>query len=151
MSDVERLAVKLAVDRAGPRDLASLRSSLAELSPLARALDTCPDPSAREALGVAPGAPWIDECKDLHARLASALVDDPPVRASDVLAASAIFAAATAERSTEAGESRQSSVATMPNTTRSRNLRSTSRRSYTTIRSGTMTLRFGTSWKRQTT
>ena len=83
VSDVERLAVKLAVDRAGPRDLASLRSSLAELSPLARALDTCPDPSAREALGVAPGAPWIDECKDLHARLASALVDDPPVRASD--------------------------------------------------------------------
>ncbi len=83
IADIERLAVKLAVDRAGPRDLLALQRSLAELPALVHALETCPDPSAREALGVQPGAPWIDECADLGGPLTRAIVDDPPVRASE--------------------------------------------------------------------
>jgi DNA mismatch repair protein MutS len=83
IADVERLAVKLTVDRAGPRDLKALQASLTELPALAHALETCPDPSAREALGIAPGGPWIDACADLCARLTKAIADDPPARASD--------------------------------------------------------------------
>ena len=57
VADLERLAVKLTVDRAAPRDLAALRRSLAELPALAGALDGCPDRSARDALGIAGGRP----------------------------------------------------------------------------------------------
>jgi DNA mismatch repair protein MutS len=83
VGDVERLAVKLALDRAAPRDLVALRRSLAELPAMVAALASCPDPSAREALGVAPAAPWIDLCADLSALLARAVTDEPPARASD--------------------------------------------------------------------
>ncbi len=55
VGDVERLAMKLALDRATPRDLVALRRSLAALPSIADALARCPDPSARDALGVAPG------------------------------------------------------------------------------------------------
>jgi DNA mismatch repair protein MutS len=97
VADIERLAVKLAVDRAGPRDLAALRASLVELPLITRALDRCPDPTAPEALGAlvhagssadAPGhAPakvtWVDVCADLAERLTATLADDPPVRVKD--------------------------------------------------------------------
>jgi DNA mismatch repair protein MutS len=83
VADVERLAVKLAVDRAAPRDLAALHASLGRLPALVRALATCPDPSAKEALGIEPDAPFLDECQDLFLRLSSAVPDDPPARASD--------------------------------------------------------------------
>jgi len=82
-SDTERLAMKLAVDRASPRDLVALRASLGELVPLAGALEACPDRSARDALGIAPGAPWVDPCDDLFTLLANAVADDPPARSSD--------------------------------------------------------------------
>jgi DNA mismatch repair protein MutS len=82
VADLERLAVKLTVDRAAPRDLASLRRSLAELPAMAAALEKCPDRSARDALEAGDG-PWIDACEDLHALLARAVSDDPPARASD--------------------------------------------------------------------
>jgi DNA mismatch repair protein MutS len=83
IADLERLAVKLTVDRAAPRDLGSLRASLGELPALLSALSRSPDPSAREALGVAAAEPWIDGCEDVQAHLAAALSDELPVRASD--------------------------------------------------------------------
>ncbi len=79
VADVERLAVKLAVDRIGPRELVALRTSLAELPAIDAALGA--DPSAREALGV-KGA-FVDRCDELHALLARAIVDEPPMRASE--------------------------------------------------------------------
>ena len=83
VADLERLAVKLRLERAAPRDLVSLRRSLAELPGLVNALERCPDPSARDALGVESGAPFVDECRDLHAVLARAVADDPPLRAAE--------------------------------------------------------------------
>ena len=83
VADLERVAVKFAVDRANPRDLAALRTSLAELPAMAAALERCPDRSAREALEIAEGEPWIDPCEELSALLVRAVVDDPPVRAQD--------------------------------------------------------------------
>ena len=83
MGDVERLAVKLALDRAAPRDLVALRRSLAALPRIADVLARCPEPGAREALGVAAGEPWVDTCADLHDLLARAVADEPPARASD--------------------------------------------------------------------
>jgi DNA mismatch repair protein MutS len=83
IGDVERLAVKLALDRAAPRDLVALRRSLAALPAVAGTLASCPEPGAREALGVEGAAAWIDTCEDLHDLLARAVADDPPPRASD--------------------------------------------------------------------
>jgi DNA mismatch repair protein MutS len=81
--DLERLAVKAALDRSLPRDLAAIRRSLGVLPMLARCLDRCPEPSAREALGVRAGEPWIDPCDDVRSLLERALSDDPPLRASE--------------------------------------------------------------------
>ena len=84
-----RLAVKLAVDRIGPRELSQLRASLAELPAIDDALATCPDASARDALEIPATEPadgrgrFIDRCEDLHRTLADALADDPPIRASE--------------------------------------------------------------------
>jgi DNA mismatch repair protein MutS len=99
VADVERLAVKLAVDRVGPRELSLLRASLAELPAIDASLAACPDPTTRDALELGdvqarpPGPsgrgaaskkpPFIDRCEDLHGILTSALVEDPPVRASE--------------------------------------------------------------------
>jgi len=83
VGDVERLAIKLALDRAAPRDLVALRRSLAALPGLVDTLARCPDPSAREALGRTGDEAWIDECNDLFDLLSRAVADDPPVRASD--------------------------------------------------------------------
>ncbi len=111
VADIERLAVKLAVDRVGPRELSQLRTSLAELPAIDDALAACPDPTTREALEIpAEEAPtarteaerpktaarsggkrrasekearFLDRCEDLHEMLARSLVDDPPVRASE--------------------------------------------------------------------
>jgi DNA mismatch repair protein MutS len=83
VSDIERLATKLAVDRAGPRDLLALGRSLEQLPDLDRAFRECPDKSAREALGVGKKEPFIDVCKDLSSELLRAIDDDAPVRASD--------------------------------------------------------------------
>jgi DNA mismatch repair protein MutS len=81
--DIERLAVKLAVDRIGPRELGQLRASLAELPALDDALKACPDKSTREALEIPKKEPFVDRCDDLYATLGAALSDDPPVRASE--------------------------------------------------------------------
>ena len=83
VSDIERLAVKLAVDRVGPRELALLRTSLGELPGLDAALEACPDRGAREALEIAPREPFVDRCKELFKLLQTALVDEPPLRVSE--------------------------------------------------------------------
>ncbi len=83
IGDIERLAVKIAVARAAPRDLVALRRSLSSLPALGAALARCPDGAARSALGVADGDPWVDECTDVRERLEHALADDPPPRATD--------------------------------------------------------------------
>jgi DNA mismatch repair protein MutS len=83
VGDIERLAVKLALERAVPRDLVALRRSLGALPAIADVLASCPEPRAREALGVGDGEAWIDACADLHDLLARAVADDPPARASD--------------------------------------------------------------------
>jgi DNA mismatch repair protein MutS len=83
VGDVERLAIKLALDRASPRDLVALRRSLAALPALLDALACCPDPSARDALGGKPEEPWPDPCDDLRDLLARAIAEDPPPRVSD--------------------------------------------------------------------
>src|SRR6185437_11346539 len=68
---------------AAPKDLVALRRSLGALPELAALLERCPEADAREALGVADGAPWVDPCSDLHERLLQAVADEPPARASD--------------------------------------------------------------------
>ncbi len=83
IGDIERLAVKLALDRAAPRDLLALRKSLAAIPALGETLARCPEPSSREVLGACDGAERIDACADLHDLLARGLADDPPVRATD--------------------------------------------------------------------
>jgi DNA mismatch repair protein MutS len=83
VSDIERLAVKLALDRVLPRDLVALRRSLGALPRIADALARCPDASAREALGVEAGGAWIDLCAEALALLDRGVSADPPARASD--------------------------------------------------------------------
>jgi DNA mismatch repair protein MutS len=83
VGDVERLAIKLAFDRAAPRDLVALRRSLGALPGLAETLSRCPEPAAaRDALGVTTGE-WIDPCADVHDLLARGIAEDPPARVSD--------------------------------------------------------------------
>jgi DNA mismatch repair protein MutS len=98
IADLDRLSVKLAMDRAGPRDLLALRRSLDALPAVSAALSACPDASARETLGA--GEPlgtgererggalecapeWIDENAELRALLNRSLADDAPLRASE--------------------------------------------------------------------
>lgn len=86
VADLERLAVKLAMDRVGPRELALLRTSLGELPHLESALAHCPDPAVRDALEIPhrdPHEPLIDRCEDIAKLLHNALSEDPPPRASD--------------------------------------------------------------------
>ena len=84
VADIERLAVKLTVDRVGPRELARLRESLAALGPLDDALKACPDKGAKEALEIpAKEKTFVDRCEDLLKVLSSAISDDPPLRASE--------------------------------------------------------------------
>jgi len=83
VADIERLAVKLAVDRIGPRELVALRTSLAELPAIDAALSAFRDAGMREALGVGRSERFVDACDELHALLARAIVDEPPLRASE--------------------------------------------------------------------
>ncbi len=84
VGDMERLAVKFALDRAAPRDLVGLRRSLAVLPAIGDTLSSCPEPGARDALGAGEQEAWVDPCADLHDLLVRAVADDPPARASDL-------------------------------------------------------------------
>jgi DNA mismatch repair protein MutS len=90
VGDLERLAIKLALDRAAPRDLVALRRSLLALPHLVETLETCPEPDARAVLGNPDGdaggrpeEPWVDVCSDLAELLSRAIADEPPVRVVD--------------------------------------------------------------------
>ena len=72
LPDLERLAARLACERATPRDLGAIRDALGRLPALGDRLSEVGSPStpaAREALRGIP---------DLHATLTRALVDEPP-------------------------------------------------------------------------
>jgi DNA mismatch repair protein MutS len=83
IADLERLAVKLSVNRPGPRDLLALKGSLKELPLLVRALEQQEGAGVRDALGVPEGEPFVDSCAELAILLERALADDPPIKVSD--------------------------------------------------------------------
>jgi DNA mismatch repair protein MutS len=79
VGDLERLAVRAALGEATPRDLAGVRDGLAAAPLALRALETIPDPSAREL--VVGGE--VDLAPEVAARLAAAVVDRPPPHARE--------------------------------------------------------------------
>jgi DNA mismatch repair protein MutS len=72
LADLERLAARLACERATPRDLGALRDTLARLPDLARRLADLEGPAIPSARAALAGIP------ELQGRLARALVDEPP-------------------------------------------------------------------------
>ncbi len=73
VGDVERICARIALKSARPRDLMTLRSTLAvlpELTPLLQTLDNPHVQSLNHALG---------NYDELHAILATAIIDNPPV------------------------------------------------------------------------
>lgn len=75
--DMERLVARIALRTAGPRDLGSLRQSLAAVPRARRIIDTLQAPLVRELAG------GLDELADVRERIAHTLVDDPPALARD--------------------------------------------------------------------
>ena len=78
VGDLERLSVRAALREATPRELGHLRDSLAAAPAAVAAVRSIPDPMAAELLGAE-----VDVVADLCARLAAALVDQPPPHARD--------------------------------------------------------------------
>jgi DNA mismatch repair protein MutS len=74
MGDVERLAARIGMGAATPRDLGALLTSLRAVPVLDTLLASCPLPDAHVLLGGD-----IDRTEDLADALGRALVDDPPV------------------------------------------------------------------------
>ncbi len=70
-SDVERIATRVALRTARPRDLAGLRDTLATLPAMHQALADSGQP------GLEAAAQSLAPVPDLHARLASTLMDEP--------------------------------------------------------------------------
>jgi DNA mismatch repair protein MutS len=92
VADLERLAVKLSLERAGPRDLQALRASLREIPDILLMLERTQDaifipPGAadglRDALDVPSGEPLLDPCTEQRDLLERALEDDLPVKLHD--------------------------------------------------------------------
>ncbi len=77
VQDLERLAGRVTLGVASPRDLLGLRQSLARIPLLRKYLEKCP--SARLSALHAE----MDELADVRERIESALADDPPALASD--------------------------------------------------------------------
>lgn len=75
LHDLERLNARVAAERAGPRDLWALRTTLAAVPELAAALDAAP---ALRGVGRR-----LNGLPDLVALLDEALVDDPPAQVRD--------------------------------------------------------------------
>lgn len=73
LPDLERLAARIACSRATPRDLGALRDALARLPRLVRGL------TALEGAAFAHARESLEVEASLHASLAAALVDEPPV------------------------------------------------------------------------
>ncbi|HXS81618.1 MAG TPA: DNA mismatch repair protein MutS [Methylomirabilota bacterium] len=77
LPDLERLAARIACAKASPRELGALRDALARLPVLAERL------SEAEGDAFADVVRALDVPPDLAARLRTALVDEPPVSASE--------------------------------------------------------------------
>jgi DNA mismatch repair protein MutS len=75
--DLERLVSRAALGTAGPRDLASLRQSIAALPRLRAVLSVFEAPLVRSLLGE------LDDLADLREDLGASLVDEPPYLARD--------------------------------------------------------------------
>src|SRR6266446_5743036 len=75
--DLERLAGRVTLGVASPRDLLGLRQSLSRIPLLRKYLGNC----SSERLAALHGQ--IDELSDVRERIESALADDPPALASD--------------------------------------------------------------------
>jgi len=94
IADIERLAVKVALERVGPRELVALRTSVAELPGLASALAAAPRAGLCATFDIeeqpnvdgrnAADAPALLDCvEDVSALLQASLADEPPLRVSD--------------------------------------------------------------------
>jgi DNA mismatch repair protein MutS len=77
LPDLERLAARIAVAKATPRDLGALRDALGRLPGLAAGLSHLPGAATRDAIDGLAGAP------ELEALLRRALVDEPPPVSKD--------------------------------------------------------------------
>ena len=75
--DIERLVARAALGTAGPRDLVSLRQSIAGIPRVKLVLDALQAPLIRSLLSE------LDDLADLRAELERTLLDDPPAAARD--------------------------------------------------------------------
>ena len=73
IGDLARLASRVALGVAAPRDLAALRATLASLPALREKAEPCPDPMVRHC------AESVEDLGDLGKTLEAALVDEPPL------------------------------------------------------------------------
>jgi len=76
-ADLERIAARVAVRRASPRDLAALRATLRLEEELRAALGSLDSPILRDAWAAVP------DCAQLAALLERGLAPEPPARATD--------------------------------------------------------------------
>jgi DNA mismatch repair protein MutS len=75
--DIERLVARAALGTAGPRDLVSLRQSIAAVPRVRMLLEEFQAPLVRSVVAE------LDDLSDVRGALASALVDEPPAVARD--------------------------------------------------------------------
>jgi DNA mismatch repair protein MutS len=73
IGDLARLASRVALGVAAPRDLAALRATLGSLPALRERAEPCPDPLIRQC------AESLEDLGDLGKTLEEALVDEPPL------------------------------------------------------------------------
>ena len=73
IGDLARLASRVALGVATPRDLAALRTTLAPLPAIRAAAERCPDPLVRQC------AEAVEDLAGLGKTLEAALVDEPPL------------------------------------------------------------------------
>ena len=73
IGDLARLASRVALGVATPRDLAALRATLGSLPALRERAEPCPDPLIRQC------AESVEDLGDLGKTLEAALVDEPPL------------------------------------------------------------------------
>lgn len=75
--DIERLVARAALGTAGPRDLVSLRQSIAAVPRVRMLLDECQAPLVRSLVAE------LDDLADVRGALDAALLDEPPAVARD--------------------------------------------------------------------
>ena len=75
--DIERLAGKMAYGNSNARDMISLKSSLAKMPEVKRALSNCKSKYLTELYEN------LDELQDIHELIEKSIVDDPPITIKD--------------------------------------------------------------------